>query len=513
MDEEVSSSTATPISSPLAFEEHKLHSGHPRRLLTAKEEKDIHIGLAERHGVTRWRLQAKLDAFVVLPICLLYLLAFLDRVNVSNANAYGMAKDLNISSFQWNIALAVFFPPYIVFEIPANWMLKFLKPHVWLGICLVCFGAVSIGQGFVKNFHELIVTRVLLGFLETSMFPSCFYLLGQWYTRSEAQKRYTFFFASTSLAGAFAGLIAYGMNTIDGKLGIKNWQWIFIVEGAITSACGVILFFLIADFPEDAKFLSENERNYVKEKLALDQGDSLANEKVGLKDIGRVFLDWKLYLSGFMYFGAITGAYGFAYFAPQIIHTFGYTSLEVQVHSIYPWIAAFGFSILVAVYSDFMRHRFAFAMFTAIVAVVGYGLILGTEPIAENRHIRYAALFLIAPGLYAFMPIVVCWSAMNFGGHSRKMVATAYQVGFANTGGIISTFIYRTKDAPGYRLGLWVSLGILLFGMGSTVTYFLGVMYTNKYRRQGKADAWWAQLSETDRLKAGDLDPAWVYMY
>lgn len=478
---------------------------------THSQINELHKSLAEKHGVKRWLLQLKIDICIVLPICLLYLLAFLDRVNISNANAYGMSEDLGLKGLEYSIALCVFFVPYVVLEIPANWLLKKMNPSIFLPLCLLAFGGVSIGQGFVKNYHELIVTRVLLGALETAMFPSCFYLLGSWYTRTESQKRYSFFFSSTSLAGAFGGLIAYGCNNLNEKYGIAGWQWIFIIEGAITCFCGLFLFFAIADFPETARFLKSNERTYILEKLRLDQGDSNFNHTPTVKEILGVFKDWRVMVVALMYFGQIVGAYGYALFSTAIIKTFGFSPVQVQIHSIYPWVCTFGTSIVLATISDFFRHRYTFIMFCCSVAVVGYGLLLGTDPSPENRNVRYAACFMLATGMYTAMPIIVCWTNMNFAGHVRKMTVSAWQVGFGNIGGIISTFIY--DNPPAFHKGLWVSLALILLSMGCCTIYFLDSIRVNRSRRRGSGQEWWDSLPHEKKEKAGDLNPSFRYMY
>lgn len=96
----------------------------------------------------------------------------------------------------------------VFFEIPSNLLLKKLSPRVWLSICGLGFGLVMVFQGLTQNYSGILATRFFLGLFECGMFPGCFYLLGMWYKRSEAQKRFTFFFCSTSLAGAFGGLLA-----------------------------------------------------------------------------------------------------------------------------------------------------------------------------------------------------------------------------------------------------------------------------------------------------------------
>lgn len=149
----------------------------------------------------------QIDLRVVPVLSVLYLLAFLDRTNIANASVFGLQKDLKLKGNEYNNCLTIFFVPYILFEIPSNILLKKLKPHVWLSACMFLFGFVTICQGRVHGYSGLLATRFFLGVAETGMFPGSFYLIGMWYKRSEAQRRFSFFFGSTSLAGAFGGLL------------------------------------------------------------------------------------------------------------------------------------------------------------------------------------------------------------------------------------------------------------------------------------------------------------------
>jgi len=165
------------------------------------------------------KLVSKIDLRVIPVLSILYLLAFLDRTNIANAAVFGLQKDLRLTGTQYNTALTIFFIPYIVFEIPSNILLKKLRPHVWLSGCMFLFGLVTICQGLVHNWSGLLATRFFLGLAETGMFPGSFYLIGMWYKRSEAQKRFSFFFGSTSLAGAFGGLLASAIGKMQGVKG------------------------------------------------------------------------------------------------------------------------------------------------------------------------------------------------------------------------------------------------------------------------------------------------------
>ena len=167
------------------------------------------------------------------------------------------------------------------------------------------FGLVTVCQGLVQNYSGLLATRFFLGLAETGMFPGSFYLIGMWYKRSEAQKRYSFFFSSTTLAGAFGGLLASAIGKMNGMRGYLGWRWIFILEGTLTCVISFAFFFLIPDFPEEAKWLNEDERVYIKARLLKDQGRSARERPIALRDVGRVFKDFKVIVAGFMYFGLI----------------------------------------------------------------------------------------------------------------------------------------------------------------------------------------------------------------
>ncbi|OJD10546.1 hypothetical protein ACJ73_09761, partial [Blastomyces percursus] len=233
-------------------------------------------------NTTERRLMTKIDFHLLPVLCVLYLLAFLDRVNISNAVIFGLKEELGIESGnKYNAALTIFFVPYILLEIPSNVLLKKLKPHVWLSGCMFGFGLITLCQGLVQNYAGLLVTRFLLGVFETGMFPGCFYLLGMWYQRTEAQKRFSFFFSSTTLAGAFGGMLASAIGKMDGMRGYLGWRWIFILEGLLTCVVSFAFFFMIPDFPEDVKWLNKEERSFIRAKLAKDVGAAGHEVSVG----------------------------------------------------------------------------------------------------------------------------------------------------------------------------------------------------------------------------------------
>ena len=180
----------------------------------------------------------------------------------------------------------------------------------------------------MQSYGGLLAARFFLGFAESGTFPGCeqlsvpplniasilktllgFYLISMWYKRDEAQRRFSFFFGSTTLAGAFGSLLASAIGNMDGMRGYHAWRWIFILEGVLTCVVAFAAFFIITDFPEDATWLSKTEKIYVKTRLETDQGISELERKVTGKDVLHVIIDYKTALGTLMYFGLIVPAY------------------------------------------------------------------------------------------------------------------------------------------------------------------------------------------------------------
>lgn len=476
--------------------------------LTPSEQVDE---LAKELSINQKKLMWKIDLCVVPPFCFLYFLSFLDRVNISNAKLYGLAEDLNLTGNQYNTALTLFFVPYVFFEVISNYIIKFISPHIWLSGCIMIFGGVSIGMGFVTNFSGLAACRFFIGMAEASTFPSLFYLLSTYYHKAEAQRRFSAFFSVTCLAGAASGAISYRINELDGKHGLSSWQWIFVIDGIITCGGAIILFFTVADFPEESRFLSDNEKKFIKGKLAIFSGAESGFEiKNKVSDVAKCFKDYLVWLPALAYFGLIIPSYGYAYFAATIINQMGYTAESANQHSVYPWLAAFGLNNVVSFISDKSKLRLPFALGSCVIAIIGLALILGEK---YDPQARYAGCFLAASGLYTAMPLLVCWSSLNFGGHLRKSVGTAWQIGFGNIGGIIATFIFLQKDAPVYRPGLGVSIAAVVFAMVMMVAYFFSVYRLNKVKKSDAYIEKFNALDDRSRILAGDKNPNFEYLY
>lgn len=458
--------------------------------------------------VDRRKLLSKIDWHVLPYTSVIVMLAFLDRVNISNAVLYGLQKDLKLVGTQYNTALLIFFIPYLVFEIPSNIFLRRLRPHVWLSACMFGFGLVTLLQGFTQNYAGILTTRFFLGFFEAGMFPGCYYLLAMWYRREESQKRFAYLVSASTLAGAFGGLLASAIGKMDGLAGYRGWRWIFILEGILTCVVALIWFFLLPDFPEDSRFFSIEERAAIQERLSSDVGSSGHNVKFTLQDYLSCFKDYKMYLAALMYCGLVVPIYCYSYFVPTIIKSMGYGVIQSQLRSVPPNVVAFVVTILVSYASDYSKHRAAYAIVPALASSIGFAVLLA-NPASVN--VKYGAIFItsLAP---ASIAIIVGWCSTNFAGHLRRSTGSAFQVMMGNIGGIIATYAFPTTDAPRYVMGYCLCIAFIALSAAASLAYLVGITIENRRREKGLTTGTIEGLSPEQLDKLGDRHPDYRYL-
>lgn len=178
------------------------------------------------------KILRKMDLRLLPMLALLYLLSFLDRGNIGNAKIEGLTETLSITGPQYNWCLTIFFFSYAAFEVPSNLLLKKLRPSFWLPTIMVAWGVVMTLMGIVQNYSGLLAARFFLGVTEAGLFPGVAYYISEWYCREESQFRQALFFSAASVAGAFSGLLAFGIAHMDGVGGLEGWRWIFILVRA-----------------------------------------------------------------------------------------------------------------------------------------------------------------------------------------------------------------------------------------------------------------------------------------
>lgn len=211
-----------------------------------------------------------------------------------------------------------------------------------------------------------------------------------------------------------------------------------------------------------------------------------------------------------MYLGVTNTGYSVSFFTPTILSQLGWTAVRAQVLSIPIYVVAAVVSLISAFLSDRLRHRYGFAMLGICVATIGYVILLAQHTVSVS--VRYFAVYLIVAGGYITQPLTLVWLANNMGGHYKRSINAAMQIGFGNCAGIIASNIYITDQKPTYKIGYGVSLGLQwLCGIACTA-FFIGLMIENKKRDEGKRDYRLA-LPKEEVENLGDDHPTFRYAY
>ncbi|EFQ30885.1 major facilitator superfamily transporter [Colletotrichum graminicola M1.001] len=456
-------------------------------------------------------LRRKLDWHTVPLVTFLYLLCFLDRVNIGNARIQGMRNDINIEGYRFNWALSVFYIVYLLVEVPSNIILQRVGPRFYLPFLVVGFGLVSLCTAFITSFEGLIGIRVALGIFEGGAMPGFSFFLSSFYKREELLLRMGIFISSASLSGAFGGLLAAGLSRISpwglSSIPIHTWRNIFFFEGLFTVIAGSLAPLWMPTGPATAYFLNDRERSIAVERLQRQQKAN-AEAKVNIQDIKSAVLCLHTYTCAFGFFLINITAQGISVFMPTILADLGWTATKAQLYSVPPYVVATITAIFVAWYSDKTRQRGIFLVACSMLAVIGFAILR----FETQATIRYMALYFVAAGSFPCGPGFLCWAMNNSAGPSVRAVTSAYVVSIGTLGGIVATWTYTYKDAPKYFTGHTINLG------GQSLTAMLAVfgifycMYENKSRATGKKDHRLEGLTNEEKDQLGHRHPSFRYM-
>ncbi|KAF8711829.1 O-Glycosyl hydrolase family 30, partial [Rhizoctonia solani] len=334
------------------------------------------------------KLVRKLDA-VILPLtCALYLLAYLDRSNLGNARLQGLPEDVlggdpTGAKFDW--VSSMFYFSYILSQIPAVVTSKLFRPRIWIGCATIGWGLASTLQAAAFNFQGLLATRFFLGVFEAGFGPMIPLYYTFFYTKHEMGVRLSIWFGFAAVAGAFGGLIAYGVQHINSYL--ANWRILFLVEGCPTIALGILTLFTLPDRPDTTKWLHGAQKDLAIERMS--RGGM--KEEAGTLNKTHVIAalkDWRVYACGIIYFGVNIALASIGVFLPTIIKTFGYTNAKAQLLTVPPYAVAAVVMMGVSYMSDRTQNRGFFMASASAVGALGYLSVLGTHsyPASEGPH-------------------------------------------------------------------------------------------------------------------------------
>ncbi|CAM1510596.1 Fc.00g009310.m01.CDS01 [Cosmosporella sp. VM-42] len=439
---------------------------------TVSRSEDAETGVVEFDPVACRALRSRIDIHIIPTVAMLYLFCFIDRANIGNARIAGLDRDLKLQGYDYNIVLSSFYVSYIIFEIPATVMCKYLGPGWFLPLTTLCFGICSISTAFVHSRASICVVRFLLGIFEAGMLPGIAFYLTRWYCRAELTFRLALYMVMSPLAGAFGGLFASAILKADHFGMLKDWRMIFAIEGIITVAISLYSFFSLTDRPESARWLTPDEKELcVARVMAERTGQTQAIDGIDWKKLLRgMSCPVTMHIAVLFLFNNIT-VQGLAFFLPTIVSSIYPESSIVhkQLLSVPPYVVGAVFSIVFPAVSWYLDRRQLLIAASAPTVMAGYVMFLGSD----DASVRYAACFLIASTCMVLGSLCNAHISANIVGDTARSSAIGLNVMLGNIGGLISTWAYPAWDSPGYRIGSSINLAaatsVLFVGLGGYV--------------------------------------------
>ncbi|KAI0804654.1 MFS general substrate transporter [Irpex lacteus] len=437
------------------------------------------------------RLVRRIDIRFVPMSMFIYLLCFLDRSNIGNAKVLNsdtgdsLAQTLAITNQQYVTALMVFIVAYSLFETPSNYMLKKFKPSRWIATLTFGWGVMTMVLGAVHSYAPLVVIRFLLGAFEAGLFPGMIYCLTFWYKQDERALRGATITATATLGGAFGGALAYAVGLLNRVNGLQGWRWLFIIEGAPSCACAILVWFFYPDFPETASWLSEEERELAVNRI---KGvSSLGHAKITWKDAKETLLDWRLYLHYLVFISISVPFSSISLFTPTIVTGLGYEGLKAQLFTVPPYAIAFLVTIVVAWQSEKRGMRAYGSCASLTIAGLSF-LVQGVLP-SHAFKARYGLLCVSVAFSFAANPLLLSWLTANLRNTGAATLAVPLNVSIAQIGQIVGVYIYKPSEAPAYPTGHGTNAGFLI--EGAIVVLILRYMYVRRNRRLEEGERKW----------------------
>lgn len=317
-------------------------------------------------------------------------------------------------------------------------------------------------MGFVPNWYGLAALRAVLGIFESALFPGAAYLISCWYPRKDMGLRNSVFYITSACAGSFAKLLGWVFSLLDGKGGRSGWRWIFIIYGVVTIFIGLLAYLLITDFPDKAKFLTEEERHIVITRIERDRADSKPDPLTYSKML-KYSMMWQPWLFALMFMSMTTATYSLAYFLPTILSSMGFDNVQSLVLG----TPAYFWAIIPSVISGRVADKVKGAR-SWVIVFNATCLLIGTCMYSQldksQKGARFAGIFLAVGGANACIPLIISWQHTAIRAQSLRAYCSALTVAFGGIGGIIGSTVFMQKEQKiGYPSGIYTSLALMVF--------------------------------------------------
>lgn len=394
-----------------------------------------------------------------------YVIAYIDRINVGFAKLHlqqVLGVDPSLFSSIYGLGAGLFFIGYFIFEVPSNLILHRVGARIWIARIMILWGLVSMAFMFMKGVTSFYVLRFLLGAAEAGFFPGIILYFTYWYPPHERARIIALFAIGGVAAGVIGSPISGAILTMDGIGGLAGWQWLFLLEALPAIILGVVVWLVLPNGPQDARWLTSNEKEVVQRRLAVSSA-APENQRHSLRDCFSSPVIWLLCL---LYFLMNVGSYGYEMWLPSIVKSLsGKGDALVGVINAIPYFVAGVAMYLVGRHSDKTSERRGHICVSAISATVGFAIAAN----AKNPYVAMTGLIIAFAGLKSTIaPFWALTTSFLSGTAAAGGIALINSVG--NLGGFFGpTFVGIIKDKTGSDFGGLLLMGGCLLCMGSLV--------------------------------------------
>src|SRR6266480_828771 len=393
----------------------------------------------------------------LLPFAILsYFLAYIDRINVSFA-ALTMRGDLGISAGEYGFALGLFYWGYFIFEVPSNVILEKVGARIWIARIMITWGILAGLTAVVTDSTTFAIVRFLLGVAEAGFFPGIILYFTYWFPSHHHARIVSGFLVGLPVAVAIGAPISTALLVLDGLFGLRGWQVMYIAEAIPTVVIGVITYLVLTDRPEQATFLTTEERDWLVAKIASERR---ATEAVRTFTLWQAMYNPKVLLLALNYFGIVTASLGMLIFVPQIIKSLGtYSNMTVGWLTMIPYISGAVAMVIWGRISDRMNERrwnlFIGCVFSTVGLVIA-GMTMGTWWALVGMSIAAMGFYGSKGPFFAMPPMFLTGAGLAAG--------IAWINSLGNLGGFFGPwYVGLMKDWTGsFAGGLY---GLALFGL------------------------------------------------
>jgi len=335
----------------------------------------VSTGATLDEGKTIHKLRMRIIPFVLV----LYIISFLDRINISFA-ALTMNKELAITSKQFGWVAGIFFFGYFLFEIPSNLMLHKIGARIWIACILITWGFLATLTGLVHSVHQLYLVRFLLGLAEAGYFPGIALYLTYWFRQREQAQAIALFLAGIPVTSILGSPVSGFLLDHVHWMNVSSWRWLLILEGFPAVVGGVLTYFLLPSWPAEAKFLNQKEKDWIAAELARERQEKLASHNISA---GQALMNRRIWHLGFIGFTLNTGMYSMNFWMPQLVKLLasGISNSLIGLLVMIPHLVGLPVMVMVSRSSDRKQERRFHAAIPAIAAGIALASLWATHSI------------------------------------------------------------------------------------------------------------------------------------